>query len=380
MKMTRLIYAVSAILTIATANVAMASEQVGQLYGTGMLTYIDPDSDREVKSDLKGIQLGLGKAFSEHFNGEVELDYMDLSGKNGGPDTKLTGIAINGMYLWNRDSRFTPYVLAGAGYLKSDPKGFAGQKDIELQAGPGFLLDLGSDRLSLRAELLGRWVDNSPSSATDILVNIGVQYAFGSKSSGASSAAPVAAVAAGAAVVAAANNDADGDGVFDADDKCPGTPAGTEVDANGCDLGAGDDDGDGVLNRDDQCPATPTGVEVDEVGCGVSLSLSGANFGSSSADLTAAGKAILAEVAVALGNNEDKNITVVGYTDSSGSATGNQKLSEARADSVKAYLVSEGVAASRITTAGKGASDPIDSNETESGKAANRRVVLSVDE
>ena len=52
MKMTRLIYAVSAILTIATANVAMASEQVGQLYGTGMLTYIDPESDRQVTDVL----------------------------------------------------------------------------------------------------------------------------------------------------------------------------------------------------------------------------------------------------------------------------------------------------------------------------------------
>ncbi len=58
--------------------------------------------------------------------------------------------------------------------------------------------------------------------------------------------------------------DSDGDGVVDALDKCPDTPAGAKVNADGCEL---DSDGDGVVDRLDQCPGTPAGRQVDERGC-----------------------------------------------------------------------------------------------------------------
>ncbi|THD67752.1 hypothetical protein E7Z59_08855 [Robertkochia marina] len=61
--------------------------------------------------------------------------------------------------------------------------------------------------------------------------------------------------------------DSDDDGVSDADDQCPETPAGATVDENGCEEGNDDGDGDGVPNDDDQCPNTPEGEEVDENGC-----------------------------------------------------------------------------------------------------------------
>lgn len=60
------------------------------------------------------------------------------------------------------------------------------------------------------------------------------------------------------------NPDSDNDGVYDAVDRCPNTPAGTQVDATGCNI---DMDGDGVLNAQDQCPTTKPGVRVDENGC-----------------------------------------------------------------------------------------------------------------
>ena len=63
-----------------------------------------------------------------------------------------------------------------------------------------------------------------------------------------------------------ANPDSDGDGVYDAVDRCPATPAGQQVDATGCNI---DMDGDGVLNAQDQCPMTPAGAVVDARGCEV---------------------------------------------------------------------------------------------------------------
>jgi outer membrane protein OmpA-like peptidoglycan-associated protein len=75
--------------------------------------------------------------------------------------------------------------------------------------------------------------------------------------------------------------------------------------------------------------------------------------------------------------NPDAKIHVVGYTDSTGSAKLNQKLSENRAESVKKYLVGEGpIAGEKITSEGKGAADPVGDNKTKEGKFLNRRVEI----
>lgn len=77
--------------------------------------------------------------------------------------------------------------------------------------------------------------------------------------------------------------------------------------------------------------------------------------------------------------NKDKKVTLSGYTDSIGTAAYNQKLSERRANSVKAYLVKKGVAANRITAQGFGKTKPIADNKTRQGRAKNRRVEIKVD-
>jgi outer membrane protein OmpA-like peptidoglycan-associated protein len=97
------------------ANTSFA-EEVGQWYVGGMGTYIDPDSDRDLDSDFAGLKLVGGRVLSEHWNIEIEASMLDVTGDNG-PDTDFTGQVLNGMYLWNRSSKFTPYLLAGAGYL-----------------------------------------------------------------------------------------------------------------------------------------------------------------------------------------------------------------------------------------------------------------------
>jgi outer membrane protein OmpA-like peptidoglycan-associated protein len=77
-----------------------------------------------------------------------------------------------------------------------------------------------------------------------------------------------------------------------------------------------------------------------------------------------------------LKKNKDYKISLVGYTDSIGSDKYNQKLSERRANSVKEYLVAHGANARKIEASGRGKADPIASNDTEQGRAQNRRVEL----
>ncbi|MDR5888312.1 MULTISPECIES: OmpA family protein [Halomonas] len=170
-----------------------------------------------------------------------------------------------------------------------------------------------------------------------------------------------------------APRDTDGDGVIDANDQCPGTPAGVAVDAVGCPL---DSDGDGVPDYQDQCPGTPAGAEVNALGCVEDLVLRDVNFEFDSATLTMGAEGILDDVADKLVANENVRVRIEGHTDAVGSAAYNQDLSQRRADSVADYLASQGVDRNRMRTIGYGESQPVASNETDAGRAENRRVEL----
>ena len=171
--------------------------------------------------------------------------------------------------------------------------------------------------------------------------------------------------------------DGDKDGVADYLDKCPNTPAGEEVDAQGCSL---DGDGDGVVDADDMCPDTPAGTEVMSNGCGgeQSVVLRGVNFELNSAQLTVNAETILDGVAATLSSSPGFNVELQGHTDSMGSDSYNMNLSQNRAKSVKNYLVNQGVESGRLTARGYGEEQPIASNDTAEGRAENRRVELKV--
>lgn len=177
--------------------------------------------------------------------------------------------------------------------------------------------------------------------------------------------------------------DADGDGVTDDVDACADTPAGEQVDAKGCGPGQRDGDGDGVNDAADRCPSTPSGVEVDAEGCQVlfqptkkTLILEGVNFETGKSTLTPESETILNGVAESLVANDSIRVQVTGHTDNTGSLAVNRRLSRARADAVRTYLISRGVAEDRLTARGFGPDQPVASNKTADGRAQNRRVEL----
>ena len=176
--------------------------------------------------------------------------------------------------------------------------------------------------------------------------------------------------------------DADGDGVSDADDRCPGTPPHAPVNAAGCPVRR-DADGDGVDDAQDRCPGTTAGTSVDALGCQVlfardreALVLQGVNFETGSARLLSTSHAVLDQVAASLLAYPDVRIEIAGYTDNTGSARTNTRLSAERARTVQDYLQQRGVSAQRMRAAGYGPADPVASNATAAGRARNRRVEL----
>lgn len=122
------------------------------------------------------------------------------------------------------------------------------------------------------------------------------------------------------------------------------------------------------------------GAEVKRVGEGIQLVLNenAVRFDTNKSTLTATAKANLDKLVPVFAEYPDTDITIFGYTDSTGPADFNLKLSGERAASVRSYLVSKGVASSRFNVTGLGIADPIASNETVEGRSQNRRVEFAI--
>lgn len=120
-------------------------------------------------------------------------------------------------------------------------------------------------------------------------------------------------------------------------------------------------------------------AEVERVGEGIKLTFeSGILYDFDSYELTPASQESVMELARILNEYPETNVMVEGHTDNKGSAKYNKGLSERRANSVANYLKMQGVSDDRITTRGMGLENPVESNETEAGRAKNRRVEIAI--
>jgi len=210
--------------------------------------------------------------------------------------------------------------------------------------------------------------------------------------------------------------DYDGDGVFDRVDRCPNTPHGCTVDQFGC---SSDSDGDGVCDGLDQCGNTPMGTAVDEKGCPPEsrarrespppptrepertpppptptptrvmgegerqlletgqLRLERVYFESGSARILDESKDALDQLGRGLENYSDLQLEIQGHTDTRGKADLNQRLSQQRAEAVRAYLIHNfRVNPDHLTARGYGESQPETRERNEEELLRNRRVVL----
>ncbi|AAY90560.1 OmpA family protein [Pseudomonas protegens] len=157
------------------------------------------------------------------------------------------------------------------------------------------------------------------------------------------------------------DGDEDGDGVPDSRDKCPHTPRGVQVDANGC-------------------PPPPPVVEEVVVVKEETIVIRDVHFHFDSAKLTDADKTKLNTIVTRLKQEASSaQLRVTGHTDSVGSDAYNQKLSDKRAHSVVEYLISNGIPRSSfVSVTGAGESKPVADNKTAEGRAMNRRTEIQI--
>lgn len=382
---------IAALLCLASAE---ASESVGSKYFTPMLWAEWPDDARVVDDDY-AFSVAFGKAVSENWNVELNASRGKFDGVANNDQT-LTAVGLDVLRVFYRDARNSPFVLLGGGWAETKSEFTGTDSEPYADLGVGILATLSrsddeSSSLSVRGDVRGRHTfGENDGRLVDYMAGIGLQYAFGGRPKAAPPpVVPPPADSDGDGVIdpndrcpgtpagtpvdaTGCELDSDGDGVFDSRDKCPGTPAGTPVDASGCEL---DTDGDGVLDSKDRCPRTPRGDKVDAVGCSLTFTLQ-VLFETNSDRLTVASMTHLDLVATRLSELTSVTGVIEGHTDNVGSDTQNQSLSERRAKVVRDYLVSKGVAGSRLQSEGFGETKPIADNATDEGRAQNRRVVL----
>lgn len=124
---------------------------------------------------------------------------------------------------------------------------------------------------------------------------------------------------------------------------------------------------------------TVAGATVERVGEGIQVTFaSGLLFDLNSEQILPTAATNLHNLAVSLNQYPNTDVLIVGHTDASGTVDYNQALSERRAQSASDFLVSQGVQASRLRTAGRGEMEPVASNNTDAGRARNRRVEVAI--
>jgi OOP family OmpA-OmpF porin len=335
------LFAIVSLASVSFLPLVQAADQIQDTrwYIAPFGTFVNTGGDRKA-DDGWGGGIGFGKILDKHFNVELKGFYEGFGGANGSWD--LAGGTADLQYYFSRD-KFSPYAVIAAGGMNSCVGSNCGAGVIG-EAGLGFTYEL-NDNFLLRSDVRYRYNNNldyhvqpGTDQFNDMTVNVGFVIPFGDKPKSVTKTETVI-----AQNVDCSTLDEDADGVNDCLDRCPGTPIGSKVDANGC---------------------------------LTSIILKGVKFKYDSAELTSNAMVILDSIVVNLVSHAQKNdIEVQGHASSEGTDDYNMKLSLRRSQSVADYLKTKGVA-NKLTAKGYGETRPIADNSTEAGKSQNRRVEL----
>lgn len=325
--MKKILFSLATVTTLMFANTANYNYEVTPVIG-GVLPEGNLDIDQHLTYGLRfGINLD-----NTIFN-QFELGYDRSSGvdyDNSTLDTSFNRYYANVIKEYKMTPEMALYALVGLGYEDVKNPQFENKDGAFAQYGGGVKYWV-TDSFALKAEV--RHAVKFHEADNNLFYSLGFVIPFDAKSKTVvAKAEPV--------VAKAAPMDSDGDGVYDDKDKCPNTPK---------------------------------GAVVDEFGC-VKIIRLNVEFAFDKSDISASYMKKITEVADFMAINKGYTVVLEGHTDSKGTDKYNQALSQRRADAVAKALVKLGVSANKISTEAHGESKPIATNETEAGRADNRRV------
>lgn len=387
------------ILAMSTLSALMAAGAMTARADTPPKVYINPFIGYQLFDHKRGIDdsatygAGLEYRFRDAWSLEgvfshAEPDYK--KGKGSG-SSSFNEYRLDALHYFTPDQALQPYLATGVGHANFTRT----HGETRVNAGGGLRYAL-TPAFSLRAD--AREFYGMDDDTWDTMLSVGVSWGFGGRSQPVSQTmetAPAMPVDSdkdgvpdsqdqcpGTPAGTAVNSqgcpvDSDKDGVPDAQDKCPGTAAGVIVNSQGCPV---DSDGDGVPDNLDKCPNTAKGVKVDSNGCEgkkavVKTIRMNIQFPTNSAKVPAQYDQEIGKLAAFMKAYEDTDVEIGGHTDNTGNAAYNKQLSQRRADAVRQELIHKyGIKPSRITAIGYGEAQPVASNKTAAGRMQNRRV------
>jgi OmpA-OmpF porin, OOP family len=344
-----------------TAPMTTTGDYDGRWYIAPTIGGYYNDTDRNTNSRQFYYGLGIGRFIAPNASIDLFIDrtQRDRDAAVGGGNWSNNNFGVTARFYGGDWNAWRPYVLAGV-------MGSYHQNAIDDGWSPAAQLGVGvsktvSDSSDIRIETGYRydWDDKSQPTEDgygDWFLGFSIVSRFGEPAAAPEQAAPPPPPPANDC----STQDSDNDGVNDCEDKCPATAAGTIVGPDGC----------------------PQKVVIDLRGVNFKFdrpSKGETDISKALAEPTSDSLAILDQAVDTLQRYPQVHVTVAGYTDSVGTDAYNQSLSERRAKIVYDYLTSHGIDASRLEgPIGHGEADPIDSNDTNDGRARNRRTELQV--
>ena len=340
---------------IGLAGTANAASEELRGYVAGQYEYLQPDSRRDAEQG-QGFRALYGYPLVDYASLELSARYTHANLKFGSPSCD-GGNCVDNMFALGGDIAISPwrgpvapYMLLGIGGV-NDSIGGGHETSFYADAGAGVWVRL-YNSLFLRAEVRRAAVFNGgPVNDAKVLndthVGLGLQYMWFREVIHAKpyrAPVPVTPPPPDPCKI-----DSDHDGVPDCRDKCPDTPPGFKVDAQGC-------------------------IEEKQT----VIMLSRVLFSLNSSDLKPEAKQQLDQIVAGLKSQPGVTLEVGGHTCNIGTEQYNMALSKRRAESVRSYLVEKGIDASRLSSEGYGEYSPIASNDTEEGRQQNRRVEFRI--
>lgn len=384
--------------------------------GFGELYEIDKDKPQPegFDADAWGLGIEAGERISDNWAIRIEASYLDIDAVSGTADDSGPKIGADAMYFLPDDAAYLfgglklasfneSYTMANIGVGKhwhlndqwrviSELAGYhdfgQGYRDYSVKVGLAYMFGSSSAPAYKPKDSDGDGVNDSLDKCANTPLGTQVD-AMGcaldtDKDGVLDSADQCPNTPMGTKVDSSGcNADLDGDGVLNNLDKCPNTPAGTEVGAKGCSL-ALDSDQDGILDDADQCAGTPMTDKVDTVGCSVfmeeqvSVDLN-VSFGNNSSVIANPDDSKFQEFADFMKRFPATDTVIEGHASAPGDDAYNMKLSQDRANAVKALLVDDfGIDAARLSAVGFGETQLLDTSNTAAAHKTNRRITAKV--
>ncbi len=345
MKKVLITSAFSTLIVFAASNPSKEYSYEITPFAAGILT--DSKAGLDDKNYFNG-GISLGKNLDDSFIDQIEVAYLrsdNLKYKNSIGSTHVNRLFLNAVKNFPLVENFSAYALAGVGYQDVTHEAFDNKDSAVLNYGLGLRYDIPYYGISVKSDI--RHLIATQNNENDVMYTLGLAMPLGKKySDDIKATVPIV-------------NEEKKEILAPKVEKPLVLPE--------------DDDQDGVINKLDKCPNTTKGVKVNTDGCVETINLN-INFDNNSSEIKNTYNEKLASFAKIMQNNKNLTAVIEAHTDSKGSDSYNQTLSDRRAISVVNALKKYNINSTRLKAIGYGETQPIATNENEQGKSLNRRV------